>query len=171
MEVLFDLADDQSTTVYHESVVIEAVIKNPAGGEVTVTPTGNWALSANPASEVTAKLVATATKADVGGPLDLSIEAENSEGVLTLEWDIYVPSAPEQQVAVTEFLANPTSKTTDGHYNPLHRETPSGSNRISVEDEFVEIANLGQAEVDLAGWSLSDAVALRSIFYEGDFLA
>ena len=154
-----------------ESVVIEAVIKNPAGGEVTVTPTGDWALSANPASEVTAKLVATATKADAGGPLDLSIEAENSEGVLTLEWDIYVPSAAEQQVAITEFLANPTSKTTDGHYNPLHRETPSGSNRISVEDEFVEIANLGQAEVDLAGWSLSDAVALRSNFYEGDFLA
>jgi len=154
-----------------EAVSIEAVIKNPAGGEVTVTSTGDWVLSANPATEVTAKLVATATEADAGGSLDLSLEAENSEGVQTLEWDIYVPSAAEQQVAITEFLANPTSKTTDGHYNPLHREIPSGSNRISVEDEFVEIANLGQAEVDLAGWSLSDAVALRSNFYEGDLLA
>ena len=154
-----------------EAVSIEAVIKNPAGGEVTVTPTGDWVLSANPATEVTAKLVATATEADAGGALDLSLEAENSEGVQTLEWDLYVPSAAEQQVAITEFLANPTSKTTDGHYNPLHREIPSGSNRISVEDEFVEIANLGQAEVDLAGWSLSDAVALRSNFYEGDLLA
>ena len=154
-----------------ETVVIEAVIKNPAGGEVTVTPTGDWVLSANPAIEVTAKLVLTAGEADAGEPFDLSLEAENNEGVATLEWDIYVPSAAEQQVAVTEFLANPTGKATDGHYNPLHRETPSDSNRISVEDEFVEIANLGQAEVDLAGWSLSDAVALRSNFYEGDVLA
>ena len=154
-----------------ETVVIEAVIKNPAGDEVTVTPTGDWVLSANPAIEVTAKLVLTASEADAGEPFDLSLEAENTEGVATLEWDIYVPSAAEQQVAVTEFLANPTGKATDGHYNPLHRETPSDSNRISVEDEFVEIANLGQTEVDLAGWSLSDAVALRSNFYEGDVLA
>ena len=154
-----------------ETVVIEAVIKNPAGDEVTVTPTGDWVLSANPAIEVTAKLVLTAGEADAGEPFDLSLEAENNEGVATLEWDIYVPSAAEQQVAVTEFLANPTGKATDGHYNPLHRETPSDSNRISVEDEFVEIANLGQTEVDLAGWSLSDAVALRSNFYEGDVLA
>ena len=154
-----------------ETVVIEAVIKNPAGDEVTVTPTGDWVLSANPAIEVTAKLVLTAGEADAGEPFDLSLEAENTEGVATLEWDIYVPSAAEQQVAVTEFLANPTGKATDGHYNPLHRETPSDSNRISVEDEFVEIANLGQTEVDLAGWSLSDAVALRSNFYEGDVLA
>jgi hypothetical protein len=153
-----------------ETVVIDAVIKNPVEGEVTVTPTGDWVLSANLASEVTAKLVVTVTDADAGESLVLLLEAENTEGVQALEWDIYVPSAAEQQVAITEFLANPTGNTTDGHYNPLNRETPSGSNRISVEDEFVEIANLGQAEMDLAGWSLSDAVALRSNFYEGDVL-
>ena len=82
-----------------------------------------------------------------------------------------MPSEAEQQVGITEFLANPTGKTTAVHYNPLHRETPSDSNVLSVEDEFVEIANLGQADVDLAGWSISDAVALRSNFYEGDVLA
>ena len=71
----------------------------------------------------------------------------------TLAWDVYVPSEAEQQVAITEFLANPTGKTTAVHYNPLHRETPSDSNVLSVEDEFVEIANLGQADVDMAGWS------------------
>ncbi|MDP7440663.1 MAG: lamin tail domain-containing protein [Verrucomicrobiota bacterium] len=154
-----------------ETAVIEAVVKSPSGNEVTVTPTGDWLLSANPAIEVTAKLVLTAGEADAGEPFDLSLEAENNEGVATLEWDIYVPSVAEQQVAVTEFLANPTGKATDGHYNPLHRETPSDSNQISVEDEFIEIANLGQADVDLAGWSVSDAVALRSNFYEGDVLA
>ena len=35
-------------------------------------------------------------------------------------------------------------------YNPLHRETPSGSNRISVEDEFIEIANLNGTPAALA---------------------
>ncbi len=154
-----------------ETAVIEAVIKNPAGGEVTVTPTGDWILSANPASEVTARLVLTAAEADAGASFDLSLEAENNEGIQTLDWDIYVPSEAEQKVAVTEFLANPTAKVTDGLYNPLNRETPSDSDRIIVEDEFIEIANLGQAEVDLAGWSLSDAVTLRSNFYEGDVLA
>ena len=157
--------------LYGETTVIEAVVKSPSGSEITVTPTGDWVLSANPASEVTARLVLTAGEEDFGVSFDVSLEAENSEGVQTLAWDVYVPSEAEQQVAITEFLANPTGKTTAGHYNPLHRETPSGSNVLSVEDEFVEIANLGQADVDMAGWSLSDAVALRSNFYEGDVLA
>ena len=157
--------------LYGETAVIEAVVKSPSGSEITVTPTGDWVLSANPASEVTARLVLTAGEEDFGVSFDVSLEVENSEGVQTLVWDVYVPSEAEQQVAITEFLANPTGKTTAGHYNPLHRETPSDSNVLSVEDEFVEIANLGQADVDMAGWSLSDAVALRSNFYEGDVLA
>ncbi len=157
--------------LYGETAMIEAVVKSPSGSEVTVTPTGDWVLSANPASDVTARLVLTAGEEDLGVSFDVSLEVENSEGVQTLAWDVYVPSEAEQQVAITEFLANPTGKTTAVHYNPLHRETPSDSNVLSVEDEFVEIANLGQADVDMAGWSLSDAVALRSNFYEGDVLA
>ena len=157
--------------LYGETAMIEAVVKSPSGSEITVTPTGDWVLSANPGSDVTARLVLTAGEEDLGVSFDVSLEAENSEGVQTLAWDVYVPSEAEQQVAITEFLANPTGKTTAGHYNPLHRETPSDSNVLSVEDEFVEIANLGQADVDMAGWSLSDAVALRSNFYEGDVLA
>jgi hypothetical protein len=157
--------------LYGETAMIEAVVKSPSGSEITVTPMGDWVLSANPASEVTARLVLTAGEEDFGASFDVSLEAENSEGVQTLAWDVYVPSEAEQHVAITEFLANPTGKTTAGHYNPLHRETPSESNVLSVEDEFIEIANLGQADVDMAGWSLSDAVALRSNFYEGDVLA
>ena len=157
--------------LYGETAMIEAVVKSPSGSEITVTPTGDWVLSANPASDVTARLVLTAGEEDLGVSFDVSLEVENSEGVQTLVWDVYVPSEAEQQVAITEFLANPTGKTTAVHYNPLHRETPSDSNVLSVEDEFVEIANLGQADVDMAGWSLSDAVALRSNFYEGDVLA
>ena len=157
--------------LYGETATIEAVVKSPSGSEITVTPTGDWVLSANPASDVTARLVLTAGEEDLGMSFDVSLEVENSEGVQTLAWDVYVPSEAEQQVAITEFLANPTGMTTAGHYNPLHRETPSDSNVLSVEDEFVEIANLGQADVDMAGWSLSDAVALRSNFYEGDVLA
>ena len=157
--------------LYGETATIEAVVKSPSGSEITVTPTGDWVLSANPASDVTARLVLTAGEEDLGVSFDVSLEVENSEGVQTLAWDVYVPSEAEQQVAITEFLANPTGKTTAGHYNPLHRETPSDSNVLSVEDEFIEIANLGQADVDMAGWSLSDAVALRSNFYEGDVLA
>ncbi len=157
--------------LYGETAVIEAVVESPSGSEITVTSTGDWVLSANPASEVTARLVLTAGEEDFGVSFDVSLEVENSEGVQTLAWDVYVPSEAEQQVAITEFLANPTGKTTASHYNPLYRETPSDSSRINVEDEFIEIANLGQVDVDLADWSVSDAVALRSNFYEGDVLA
>ena len=157
--------------LYGETAVIEAVVESPSGSEITVTSTGDWVLSANPASEVTARLVLTAGEEDFGVSFDVSLEVENSEGVQTLAWDVYVPSEAEQQVAITEFLANPTGKTTASHYNPLHRETPSDSSRINVEDEFIEIANLGQVDVDLADWSVSDAVARRSNFYEGDVLA
>ena len=157
--------------LYGETAVIEAVVESPSGSEITVTSTGDWVLSANPASEVTARLVLTAGEEDFGVSFDVSLEVENSEGVQMLAWDVYVPSEAEQQVAITEFLANPTGKTTASHYNPLHRETPSDSSRINVEDEFIEIANLGQVDVDLADWSVSDAVALRSNFYEGDVLA
>ena len=152
-------------------MLIEAVVKSRLGGKVTVTPTGDWVLSTNPTNEITAKLVLSASSADAGESFDLSIDVENNEGTQTMSWDVYVPSEAEQQVAVTEFLANPTAKATDGLYNPLYREIPSDSDRILVEDEFIEIANLGEAEVNLAGWSLSDAVTLRSNFYDGDVLA
>ena len=154
-----------------ETVLIEAVAKSPSGGEMRVPPTGDWVLATNPANEITAKLLLTASRADAGESFDLSLDVENNEGTQTMSWDIYVPSEAEQQVAVTEFLANPTAKVTDGLYNPLYRAVPSDSDRILVEDEFIEIANLGEAEVDLAGWSLSDAVTLRSNFYDGDVLA
>ena len=103
--------------------------------------------------------------------MDIALEAENSEGTQSFEWQVYVPSTAEQQVVITEIMANPTGKESDRHYNPLRRETPSSSSKIYVEDEYIEIANLGQTDVDLEGWSLSDAVALRSNFYEGDIVA
>ena len=155
-----------------ETAVIEAIVKNPAADLApSVTPTGDWTITTNDKKEVVATLNLSPTAADAGGLLDIALEAENSEGTQTFEWQIYVPSAEEQLVVITEIMANPTGKETDPQYNPLRRETPSSSNKISVEDEYIEIANLGQAEMDLEGWSLSDAVALRSNFYEGDILA
>ncbi|MBO60522.1 MAG: hypothetical protein CMO63_00940 [Verrucomicrobiales bacterium] len=155
-----------------ETAVIEALIRNPAENKAaTVTPTGNWNLTENDANETVAKLVLSPSEADKGALLDIALEAENIEGSQLFEWQIYVPSASEQQVEITEILANPTAKESDPQYNPLRRETPSSSNKISVEDEYIEIANLGQVDVDMEGWSLSDAVALRSNFYEGDVLA
>ncbi|GIT38326.1 MAG: hypothetical protein Ct9H300mP7_2470 [Verrucomicrobiota bacterium] len=88
-----------------------------------------------------------------------------------MSWDIYVPSEAEQQVAVTEFLANPTAKVTDGLYNPLYREVPSDSDRIPLRMNSSRLPILAKKGVDLAGWSLSDAVTLRSNFYDGDVLA
>lgn len=155
-----------------ETAMIEAIIRNPAENKAaTVTETGDWSVTVNDDNVTAATLALAPNDANAGELMDIALEAENSEGSQAFEWQVYVPSAAEQQIVITEFLANPTGKESDPHYNPLRRETPSSSSKIYVEDEYIEIANLGQADVDLEGWSLSDAVALRSNFYEGDIVS
>lgn len=64
----------------------------------------------------------------------------------------YVPSLcrPRPLVRMTEVLAN-----------------PDGTDR---NEEFVEIANLGDGPADISGWTISDAVAVRHVFAAGTTL-
>ena len=81
-----------------------------------------------------------------------------------LTFDIYVPTETERQIVISEFLANPVSDDTAHHFNPMNREFPPEARRVPVEDEFIELVNLGSEAVDLAGWTLSDSTKVRHRF-------
>jgi len=59
-------------------------------------------------------------------------------------------------VVINEFLADPAAG--------LAGDSNRDGVRSASNDEFVEILNYGSNSVDLTGWSLSDALAIRHVF-------
>lgn len=59
-------------------------------------------------------------------------------------------------VVINEFLADPAAG--------LAGDANGDGVRSASHDEFVEILNYGSQPVDLTGWSLSDAAAIRHVF-------
>lgn len=134
-------------------------------------PSGTaWKLTQPVPFLVMAELVFTADEPLGGQSFFAQLEAINDQGTNRVQWRLYVPLASEAGVVINEFLANPTDNPAAPHYNPLQRQTPSASNRIGTEDEYVELINLGSGVVDLQGWTFSDAVAVRHTFGPFDFL-
>jgi hypothetical protein len=146
-------------------------VSDPEGRVVTVRPvmaglppTAQWNLAATSGEEVTGAFLMEATAAEAGNQYQVSLQAWNNVATNTANWSIYVPTAAEQQVIITEFLANPTADPGAAHYNPLRRDPPVAQN-IAVADEFIELANLSDTDVDLEGWMIADAVRVRHKFY------
>ena len=109
----------------------------------------------------------TATTAHAGRLHRIRIAAAGPGAVRRLNGTVYVPSAAEQGIVITEFFANPPVRPGAAGFNPLHREEwpPSDAGlagRIASWDEFVELANLGTGPVDLGGWTLADATRTRA---------
>jgi hypothetical protein len=64
---------------------------------------------------------------------------------------VYVPTVDEQKMAITEFLANPTTNTSAPHFNPLERATDTIG--VATNDQYIEVANLSGSDL-AAGWTL-----------------
>jgi hypothetical protein len=101
-------------------------------------------------SNITSGLTATATLtytgqvADAGTDFPVQLSVSTSAGTTYTETiNINVPSAQDQQIAITEFLANPTTNPAAANYNPLKRATEV--NAIGTNDQYIEIANLSSA--------------------------
>lgn len=105
---------------------------------------------------------------DAGKPFLIQGLAINDDGTNRWEIELYLASEHEQQIVITEFLANPTASTSSPLFNPLRRQTPASD--PASQDEFVEIANLGSAPIDLLGWSLSDSDQKRHRFSSSTLL-
>lgn len=109
-----------------------------------------------------------ATASGAGQLHRLTLVAEGVAARRRLSWTVSVPSESEQRVRLSEYLANPTTRTNATGFNPLQRADwpPVGDDALAAKltswDEFVEVVNLGTAPVNLGGWTLSDATRVRA---------
>ncbi|MEW6159255.1 MAG: lamin tail domain-containing protein, partial [Verrucomicrobiota bacterium] len=154
-----------------EKLTMEVAITDSENRVVTITAdssnlpaSARWTLGATTGTSLSATFTFEPTANDAGKNVVVTLEARNDAAVNTATWTIYVPTAIESNVILSEFLPNPSSMATAPHFNPLNRTSPSPN--ASYEDEYVELANLNAADVDLVGWTIADSVQIRHKFYE-----
>jgi len=155
-----------------ETLLMEVNVTDPEGGNVTITPlatglpgSAGWTTGATTGTNVDASFSFTPTPGDAGVNYTIGLRTANSFVTTTNYWYIYVPTATEQMVFITEFLANPTTDVASPFYNPLHRtEIPTS---ITTADEYIEIVNQSTTDIDLYDWNISDLVGVRHRFYNG----
>lgn len=152
-----------------EKLVTTLLVTDPAGHEVTIGPStaglpasARWDFPSLTGTRLDGTFTFEPSAEDAGKLYQIFLLAWSSAATNTLDWSIYVPSLAEQQMVLTEFLANPASSVIAEDYNPLHRESSPGN--PSVQDEYIELANLGPDSIDLGGWSIADAVRTRHVF-------
>ncbi len=97
------------------------------------------------------------TSLEFAGPLDQTPGALNEGQVL----DSGVASIP--MLVINEILADPASD--------LAGDANGDGTRDATDDEFIEIVNTGDAEADLSGLTLSDAIGIRHTFADETTLA
>ncbi len=155
-----------------EKITTYVMGSDPAGGNITLTPVtadlpagASWSTGPVSGKNPTTSFTFTPTPAQAGTNYIYSVIASTASFTYTQSWSVYVPALTEQNVFIGEFLANPTTNPAAPHFNPLRRETPSTN--ATVHDEYVEIVNLTDSDLDLLNWSVEDAVATRHVFYNG----
>ena len=157
-----------------EQLTLRVSIANPANGPAAILPvtaglpaSAHWTMApVSPDADLTATFTMRPGLDDVGNLYEVRLLAWNGAATNTGLWTVYVPTPEEQQLVITEFLANPTSTPTAAAFNPLRRPKPAP--RPGTNDEYIELANLGSATLDLQGWTITDANSLspRLVFYD-----
>ena len=71
-------------------------------------------------------------------------------------WSFDTASLNITSVVINEFQADPAGDITG--------DANGDGTRDSGDDEFIEIVNISGADLDISGWSLSDAVQVRHVF-------
>ena len=168
---------DQPTNSFTESVLrptekltMNVSLSDPLGGTVSIAPvpTGlpvdaSWTINSSGGQTATATFRFQPTSGDAGTNYIAALQETTGTGIVTNSWYIYVPTPQEQQIYISEFLANPTTTTNSPAFNPLQRAVDT--NNISVNDQYVEIVNVSTSNVEsLYGWSITDASTLRHVF-------
>jgi hypothetical protein len=155
-----------------ETLTMSTIITDPDGGIISITPmsnglpaTASWSYGATSGTSVVATFTFTPSQASAGQNYTVVLRTANSQATNDSSWTIYVPTLAEQGVLIGEFLANPSSNTNAPHFNPLRRNLPlTTTTGISTIDEYIEIVNISAQDVDLIGWTVSDAVGVRHQF-------
>ena len=139
-----------------ETLTMSVSIADPEGGTVTLTPITTGLPASTHWDGIASGLNATATfhftptTGDASSNYVVALDSSSTSGtVSTNYWTVYVPTPTEQKIAITEFLANPTTNSSAPNFNPLHRTTDTLG--ISTNDQYVEIANQSSTSVQLFG--------------------
>jgi hypothetical protein len=133
-------------------------IADPAGGNVTLTPvtdglpaSASWTVLNNGAVG-NAIFKFTPGSNDSGSNYLVSVSVSSTSGNFFNNTEtVYVPTMDEQKMAITEFLANPTTNASAPYFNPLQRATDTMG--VSTNDQYIEVANFSGNDL-AAGWSL-----------------
>jgi hypothetical protein len=164
-------AFDELVLVPGETLRIDVAADDPEGREVRFLPAestaparASWDFEQETGAAI-AGIFRFSPAPDQRGQF-FSIKLAVANPVTTTEtiWSVYVPTAAEQAIVMTEILANPTSNAGAAHYNPLRREDPAPN--PASHDEYVELVNFSAAGMDLTGWTISDEVQVRHRFEE-----
>ncbi len=152
-----------------ESLTIAVAVTDADGGVVAVEPdesgappSAHWDFAALDGVVVTGAFEFEPGNSDAGHAYSARLLAKNEGATNTAIWHIYVPSPAEQRVILTEYLANPTSAPDAPFFNPLRRGNPAEN--PSQHDEYIELVNLSETDIDLHGWSIADASQSRHTF-------
>lgn len=133
-----------------------------SGGD-GVPVTASWEFRPVVEGVVEAILRFRAIEADRGNWIRFRLEAFHPGGMTNAATlSVYVPTALEEGVELTEILVNPSGSPSSVLFNPLKRAVPSTS--YSTDDEFVELVNFTGLHQDLGGWTLEDSVRVRHRF-------
>ena len=144
-----------------ETLNTHVSIADASGGVVTLTqlPAGlsansSWSNLADGVT-ATADFNFTPTSADAGSNYLVNLGVTSTAGTSYTEtFSVYVPTPDEQQIAITEILANPTTNASaTGFFDPLNRGE-SYSAGISTNDQYIEIANQSGTDFNGGGGAL-----------------
>lgn len=127
-------------------------VQTPVAG---LPASAKWEVVSSTATEWIGKFIMQPVVGDAGQAVEVKLLAWNTAATNAPSWKLYVPTVAEQQVVITEYLANPTSTDTAAHFNPLQRAEPAPT--PSLDDEYVEIVNYSGETVDLINWTLYDS--------------
>jgi len=119
--------------------------------------TAAWSFAGGTGGDLTGTFTVQPTPDEAGNLFVITLQAANDGATNRASWTLYVPTATEQQIIITEYLANPTAAVDSPCFNPLNRPQPAPS--PSPDDEYIEVVNCSEQTVDFAGWTLADSSA------------
>jgi hypothetical protein len=158
-----------------EITVPDAGIRLPSSAHWSFTKSGAASNdpTVTPGTAATATFTYTVQAADVGQAFIVGLDASNGSTTNQTRWSLYLPTAGERQVVISEFLADPPTRPSDPntiYADPLGRtKVPPGT--ATAASEFVELVNAGSLPIDLSGWTLGDSTAIpRHRLAGGTFL-
>ncbi len=161
----------ESVVRSNETLTMTVVASDPAGGNVTIAPTGdlsgNWSVGASGGLTASATFTFTPTSANAGTHYNVKMTTTLSStgSTITNVWSVYVPTAVEQHVCISEVLIVPTTDTNSPAFNPLKRTLDT--NNIKINDEYIELANTSGVNVDLFNWTVGTDSSVLNQFVNG----